>query len=560
MVLEEPMRNLFFVSAVFLAGAMTSPLTAQHSHGQSPPTPAPRRTSALLEGMGSHHHPISTSSPEAQRFLDQGLTLLYGFNHAEAIRSFQRAAELDPSAAMPHWGVALALGMNYNDPQPTAERLKSAYEEAQRALALSARGPDNERAYAQAVARRYSPDPAADQKALLRDYNAAMRDLSKSYPDDLDAATLFAESGMNLRPWKLWKADGTPEEGTEEILAVLESVLKRDPSHPGANHYYVHAVEASRHPEKALPSAARLETLVPGAGHLVHMPAHIYMRTGDYLAAETANALAADVDRAYFRAAGAEGLYPIMYYGHNVHFESAAAAMAGRYAEAKKSADLLYADSLPVASMDPMIEGYLVQPMVVAVRFRRWDEIRAMPDPGPSLPSTRAFWLYGQAVTAAETGDSKGAEKGRLAFQTALLGMPMERLLSPQNAARAVLAVAGYDLDARMARSKRDRKAAIESWRLAVAAEDALAYDEPPPWQQPMRESLGAALLADGKASEAEQVFRDDLQKHPRNGRSLLGLAESLKAQGKSTDAAWVRALFEVAWAKADTKIRVEDL
>jgi tetratricopeptide (TPR) repeat protein len=554
------MRHPSFTSAVLLASALSSPLLAQHSHGQRPPTPAARPAPALLEGMGSHHHAISTSSPEAQKFFDQGLTLLYGFNHDEAIRSFERAAELDPSAPMPHWGISLALGMNYNDPQPAIDRLKRAHEQAQRAIELSAGGPANERAYAEAAARRYSADPKADPKALLRDYNAAMGELSKSYPDDLDAATLYAESGMNLRPWKLWKADGSPEEGTAEILAVLESVLKRDPSHPGANHYYIHAVEASLHPERALASASRLQTLVPGAGHLVHMPAHIYMRTGDYLAAEASNAAAADVDRAYLREKGPVGLYGVMYYDHNVHFQSAAAAMAGRYAEARESADRLYADVLPVVSMDPMLEGYLVQPMVVAVRFRKWDEIRAMPDPGPTLPAVRVFWLYGQAVAAAESGDRKKAEKGRAVFQTALQEIPAERLLGPQNSVRAILAVAGHDLDARIARARHDRKAAIESWKLAVAAEGALAYDEPPPWQQPMRESLGAALLADGRAAEAERVFRDDLQKHPRSGRSLLGLEKSLEALGRTSDAGWVRAQFDLAWANADTKIKVEDL
>ena len=239
-----------------------------------------------------------------------------------------------------------------------------------------------------------------------------MKALSEKYPDDLDAATLYAESGMNLRPWKLWNPDGTPAEGTAEIVATLESVLKRDPMHPGANHYYIHAVEASPQPERAIPSAERLKTLVPMAGHLVHMPAHIQMRTGDYVGAEKANAVAADVDRAYIRDTGANGLYPIMYYNHNVHFQSAAAAMAGRHAEAKKAADLLYADVLPVVSLDPMLELFLVQPVVVAVRFRKWDDLRAMPDPGPQLPATRALsGSTDRRVAAAEAGDAAGARQ-----------------------------------------------------------------------------------------------------------------------------------------------------
>ncbi len=533
---------------------------AQHQHpdpAQAPPAPPP---ATLFSGMGSHRHPISTASAEAQKFFAQGLTLLYGFNHEEAIRSFQRAAEIDPKAVMPHWGSSLALGMNYNDPLPPEERLKKAFEEAQKALALSSSGPENERAYAEALSKRYSADPKADGAQLLRDYNAAMRELSKKYPDDLDAATLYAESGMNLNPWKLWTSHGTPNEGTLEIIETLESVLKRDPSHPGANHYYIHAVEASKEPEKALPSASRLQTLVPSAGHLVHMPAHIYIRTGDYLAAEKANADSAEIDRAYIRATGASGLYPVMYYDHNVHFQSMAAAMAGRYAEARKSAERLYAEALPVVSMDPMIEGYLIQPMVVAMRFGKWADLNTWSDPGRNLPTTRAFWLYARAAAAAESGNAAEAEKRRAAFQAALAAIPADLHIGPQNTVRAMFAVAANDLDGRIAEARGDRRARIESWRKAVEAEDLLAYDEPPAWQNPTRESLGAALLADGQTAEAERVFRADLEKHPRNPRSLFGLAASLKAQGRSADAAWVQQQFETAWKDADTTLSLGDL
>jgi len=449
--------------------------------------------------------------------------------------------------------------MNYNDPQPAEERLQQAYEASRRALTLSAGAPAAERAYAAAVSKRYSADPKADQGQLLNEYNAAMRELTRTYPDDLDAATLYAESGMNLNPWKLWKSDGTPNEGTLEIVAVLESVLKRDPLHPGANHYYIHALEASPHPERALPSAARLETLVPGAGHLVHMPAHIQERTGDYVAAERSNAKAAEVDRAYIRATGASPMYRLMYYDHNLHFQSWSATMAGRSADARKAADELYADALPNASMDPMVEGYLVQPLIVAVRFRKWDEIRKTPDPG-RLITVRAFWLYARGVAAAESADLAEAERQREAFRAAVAAMPAERLFGPQNTVRATFDVAAFDLDARIARARKDRRGAIESWRLAVAAEDALSYDEPAAWQIPMRESLGAALLSDGQAAEAERVFREDLDRNPRNPRSLLGLCESLKAQGKSDDAALVQAQFAAAWKDADSKITVGDL
>jgi len=556
------MKHVSFLFAAFLSLPLASPVLAQHQHG-APAAPAlAARTATLLPGMGSHTHPITTASPEAQKFFDQGLTLIYGFNHEEAILSFRRAAELDPGAPMPHWGIALALGSNYNDPQPEAERLKKAYEEVQKAIALSSGGPESERAYAQAVARRYAADPgAADKAQLLRDYNAAMRELSTRYPDDLDAATLYAESGMNLRPWKLWKADGTPADGTEEIVRVLESVLKRDPSHPGANHYYIHAVEASQNPERALPSAARLQTLVPGAGHLVHMPAHIYMRTGEYLAAEKANAEAADVDRAYFRQAGAQGFYPLAYYEHNLHFGSAAAAMAGRYAAAKKAADLLYQSVLPAVPMAPeMIEGYLLQPLFIELRFKKWDQIAGVPDPGPKLPLVRAVWRYARGVAAASRGDVKKAETEREAFAAARDALPAGIMLGMNNSGTALLAVATAVLDAEIAQARRNRRGAIESWKTAVAAQDALSYDEPPPWYYPVRESLGAALLRDGRAAEAEKVFREDLDRNPRSGRSLLGLAESLKAQGRSTDASWVQGQFESAWKDADARLRLEDL
>ena len=529
--------------------------------GQHATEPAPRKPVALLSGLGSHRHPIATAVPEAQKFFDQGMIMLFGFNHDEAFLSFEKAAALDPKSPMPHWGMALAVGANYNDPQPVDDRLKKARAEVDKALALSKTAPENERAYVEALSRRYVADPAAADKAqLARDYNAAMRALSQKYPDDLDAAVLYAESGMNLRPWKLYRPDGTPEEGTEEIVAVFESVLKRAPNHPGANHLYIHAVEASLHPERALPSAARLETLVPSAGHLVHMPAHIYMRTGSYLAAEKSNAVAADVDRQYIRQTGASGMYPLMYYNHNVHFESAAAAMAGRHAQAKKAADVLFADALPGVVHDPMVEGFLLQPTFVALRFQKWDDIRKMEDPGPKLPLLRAAWLYSRAMAAAAAKDPNVASALREAYGIARDAIPASQMGGAQNTAAAVLAVASAVLDARIAEASGDRAAALASWEKAVAAEDALAYDEPPGWYYPVRESLGAALLRDGRAADAERVFRADLERNPRNPRSLLGLSESLKAQGKSADAAWARAQFDAAAKDADVPLRIEDL
>ncbi len=543
------------------AVALPAALAAQDSHADMPGMAPPRTPATLLAGTGAHRHPIRTSNPEAQKFFDQGMAMAYGFNHEEAYRSFAKAAELDPKAAMPRWGMALVLGANYNDPAPVDERLLRARAEVEKALALSAGGPENERAYVEALAIRYVADPAhADKSRIANDYAAAMRSLSARYPDDLDAATLYAESLMNLTPWKLWTPSGEPGPNTVEIVTVLESVLKRDPNHPGANHFYIHATEASKSPERALPSAKRLETLVPAAGHLVHMPAHVYVRTGDYLAAEKSNAVAAEVDRAYIRETGAQGMYSVMYYNHNVHFESYAASMAGRYAAAKRSGDRLFDEVLPVVSMDQMLEGFLLQPAFVAVRFRKWDDVRKMPDPGAKLPLLRAGWLWARAMAAAGSSDVKKAETERAAFAAARAAVPAKSLAGPQNGAEPVLAVAANVLDARIAEAKGDSAAAIASWRLAVEAEDRLAYDEPPPWYYPTRESLGGALLRAGFAAEAEAVFRADLDRHPRNGRSLYGLTKSLEAQKKTADAAFARAQYETAWKDADTPVRLEDL
>jgi tetratricopeptide (TPR) repeat protein len=536
-------------------------LFATAAAGQPAPQPTPR-PAMLLPGMGSHHHPIATRSPEAQKFFDQGLTLVYGFNHEEAVRSFGRAAELDPRAAMPHWGIALALGSNINDPEPDVERLKKARAEAEEALRLSAGGPEIERAYVEALAERYPVSPGPGAKERKAEYHAAMKALSERYPDDLDAATLHAESGMVLDPWHYWRADGSPEEGTLDIVAVLESVVKRDPNHPGANHYYIHMIEASPHPERGLPEAARLETLVPGIGHLVHMPSHIYMRTGDYAAAVRSNEKAAEADRDYIRLTGAEGLYAVGYYNHNVHFLSAAAAMAGRYGEARKAADQLFAGILPVVADWPMLEAWLAQPLLVELRFGKWNDVLEAPDPGPRLPQLAAIRRYARGVAAARKGDVAKAEAEKKAFTEARQSLPPHAMFGMNNMAGPILAIAGDVLDARIAEARGDSEAAIRSWREAVAAQDALVYDEPPPWDYPVRESLGGALLRSGRPAEAEVVFREDLERNPGNGRSLFGLWKSLEAQGKKEDAAWVRVRCETAWKGADpgVALRVEDL
>jgi tetratricopeptide (TPR) repeat protein len=523
------------------------------------PAAAEPRPDILLPGMGSLHHPIATTSKEAQQYFDQGLTLAYGFNHAEAIRSFRKAAELDPNAVMPLWGVALALGPNINV-DVDAEREKEAYAAAQFALSKSAGAPLEERAYAEAVAKRYSDDPKADLKALSRSYSEAMKALVAKYPDDPDAATLYAESLMDLHPWDLWTSDGQPRPWTPEIVDVLESVLRRYPEHVGANHFYIHTVEASPHPEWALPCARRLETLVPAVGHLVHMPAHVFIRTGDYAGAVEANVRAAAADRAFFAKTGEEGLYPVMYYNHNLQFGSAAAVIEGNYGAAIGPAKEMSKNLAAVAKEMPMAEPFIPAPALVRVEFHRWKEILAAPMPDPSLKAATAFALYARAAALAGEKQLEDAETARKAFEKARAAVPADFPAAGTNAPGPILAVASEDLEGRIASSRGNLPAAIEAYRRAVAAEDALAYDEPPPWTHFERQPLGAALLAAGLPIEAEKVFREDLARNPRNGRSLFGLWKSLEAQKRDVDAAWVKRAYEEAWKHAEEKLTLADL
>jgi tetratricopeptide (TPR) repeat protein len=523
---------------------------AESPHQHAAPAQSLPKDARIFPGMGSYHHPISTKSPQAQRFFDQGLILVFGFNHQEAIRSFESAASLDPLAAMPLWGIAYALGPNINMPV-SPENERKAYETIQKALALAEKSPENERNYVQALAKRYSGEAAPDLDQLALSYSRAMKELSRRYPDDLDAATLYAESLMDLRPWKLYDLEGNPAEGTAEIVAVLESVLQRDPSHPGANHYYIHAVEASRDPERALPSAQRLQTLVPGAGHLVHMPAHIYARTGDYSQAADSNAKAAEVDRQYLKATGTMGsLYSLMYYGHNLHFLAYAATQDGRQAEAVQAAADLVALATPSLKEMPMIEFALATPLFVSLQFQDWSAIAKSPEPSAETPTTRAMWRFFRGMALASQGKPEPAEAERRAFQELSAKAPQDLPYSGTGFSTSgeILTVAGFALDARVASAQGNHKAAIESWEKAVKAQDQLAYDEPPAWFYSLRESLGAEYFRAGQMADAEKIFREDLEKHPRSPRSLIGLMECLKAQGKKVDAEWVARQFKKAW------------
>jgi hypothetical protein len=412
------------------------------------------------------------------------------------------------------------------------------------------------------MATRYSPDPKADRPALARRYSQAMADLVRRYPEDLDAATLYAESLMNLRPWKLWTLDGKPAEDTPRILAVLESVMKRAPNHMGANHYYIHAVEASTAPERALPSAARLETLAPAAGHLVHMPAHIYARTGDHAAAARANLAGADADRVYLKNMPPDTFYGMAYYSHNLHFLADSHMMQGRFAEAQKAAAELSERLLPHADMMPMIESMAVSPLNVLLRFGRHEDILKQAAPPDNRPVMVAWWHFARGVAQARSQRVDEAEKERAHLRDVSARVPESALFggSGLESARTVVAAAGLVLDARIAEARRQTDAAIAAWTTATAAIDRLPYDEPPVWFYPVRESLGAALLRAGRIADAERVFREDLVRHPRNPRSLLGLHQALVEQKKEADAAWIDTQFREAWRNADSKVAVDDL
>lgn len=529
-------------------------LYAQHeSHGQPQSKPG-----MLLPGLGSHKHPIATSNPGAQRFFNQGLTLVFGFNHEEAVRSFQRAADLDPKAAMPLWGIALARGPNINmDVDPEHE--KAAYDAVQKAVALAKGAPAIEQAYIQALVKRYSNDPKADLKAMAVDYANAMRELTKQYPDDLDAATLFAESLMDLNPWKLWSKDGTPADGTLETVAVLESVIKRKPDHIGANHYYIHAVEASPNPERALPSADRLAALTPGAGHLVHMPGHIYLQLGDYETVARTNEAAAEADRRYMKMADAgQTLYGAMYYTHNLHFLMVARAAQGRYTDARKLAGDIAANVAPIAEQMPMVQPFLAMPIFVDLRFHRWDSILSAPEPDSKVVLLSALSHFARANAYAAKSDLVRAQAEQKKFESGLTKVPKEWPWGV-NQMGPVMDLAKAELAARIAEAQGDSVGAIERWRAAVTAQDAIPYDEPPPWYYNVRESLGGLLLRAGRHTEAEAVFREDLRFNPRSPRSLFGLIEALKVQ-KKPGAEWLQPQLDSAWKQAEVKLTIANL
>lgn len=504
------------------------------------------------------HHPVKTDQLLAQLYFDQGLTFLYAFNHDAAYWSFLRASESDPNMAMAYWGMALALGTNINI-EITARRSEIAYNAIQKAIQLSADGPENEKRYIQALAKRYSSDSQADRKQLAQNYNQAMRELSHQYPDDLDAAALYAESILDLNPWKQWSIDGKPLEGTMEAVKVLESVLKRDPNHLGANHYFIHVVEASPHPEIALMSAERLKKLIPSSGHLLHMPSHIYLLVGDYAQAARSNEDAIAADREHIREYGTRGIYPIHYLSHNFSILSRAYIMLGRFEDAKRAANDLVALYFSHFKQMPELEHYTSSPLIVLLVFHRWRDILDMPKPNDEWKVTNALWHFGRAMAFLGLNDVSRAREEQQQF------LEEKKKISPEqefgnNKFNDIFQIAYDCLQAKFAENQGDVSQAVDFLKKAIAEEDSLSYSEPPDWLLPTREMLGGLLLRIGRPAEAETVFREELKKHPRGGRSLFGLRESLKAQSKSYESYWVNEEFQKAWMWSGISLNINDL
>jgi len=488
------------------------------------------------------------------------LRLIYAFNHDEAGRCFQHAAELDPQLAMAYWGIAEAVGPNYNDPASEG-RFVQAHAAIEKAQTFAADASESDKAYIAALAKRFPADPKSDLRAAAEQYRDAMRDVVKRFPDDLDAATLFAEAGMNLHPWGLWRPDGTPQEGTEEVVTTLESVIRREPNHLGAVHYYIHAVEASNSPERALAGADRLAHLAPAAGHLVHMPAHIYIRTGDFEAALKTNQKAALADQAYLKATGAEGIYPLMYYSHNLHFIAMAAAMNGNYLESRRGAQLLAANVGPHVKDMPPLEGFMTVSLAVEMRFHKWGEILKAPQPDPAMRTATVFWHFARGLALAATGKLDEAEaEYKIVAEVEEKTPPDAVFQMPiNNKTKDILKIAANVLGAKISLAKNDTDATVRQLRVAVATQDLLKYDEPQDWFYPVRESLGAVLLKIADNAGAEEVFRADLERNPRNPRSLFGLEQALKAQQRTYDAGFIRKQFDANW-KGPTRPTVDDL
>jgi len=551
---RSPLASLLVV-LLLAVGCAAQPEHA-HSTVQAPagPSPAvPGGPPPLWKNLGTYSHSITTTSPRSQAYFDQGLRLTYAFNHWEAQRSFREAARVDPACAMCQWGVAITYGSNYNDPT-NPDREQGALDAAQKAQALAAKATPAERAIIEALVKRHQP--GAERATLDRAYADAMRDVSQRFPDDLEAATFFADSMMNLRPWNLWTPEGQPQPGTEEIVRTLEGVLAKNPSHPGALHLYIHAVEASQTPGRAAEAADRLRGLMPGAGHLVHMPSHIYLRVGRYDESVTANVRAAEADRTYFREGMPSPIYRGMYYPHNLDFIWHAASMDGRSAETLRAAREFAGEApLPVLRQMSDMETAPAAPIFALARFGRWEEILREPAPPADLPYWRGVWHYARGLAFAGTGRPAEAQRELTALQALRDGVPEARTLAGFFKTREMLTLAVEVLAGELAARRGEGDAAVRHLAEAARIQDGHWFTEPPPWYFPVRQSLGAVLLSAGRAAEAEAVYREDLRRNPENGWSLFGLAQALRSQGKTEEATTTDARYRRAWVRADVTL-----
>ena len=539
-----------------LAGCASKGL--HEGHAGPAPAAASGRQAPLFDDLGDHHHPISTKSPEAQRYFDQGLTLAWGFNHAEAGRSFREAARLDPDCAMCWWGASLVLGPNINAAMEDGDE-PDAWDALQKAIALAPKATEAERAYIGALAKRYAAKAVKDRKPLDRAYADAMREVAKRYPDDLDAAALFAEALMDVTPWDYWEKDGRPKPWTPEILSTLESILARDPDHVAGMHFYIHATEASAEPERAEKYADKIARLVPGAGHLVHMPAHTYMRVGRYHDASLANEEAAKADESYITQCRAQGIYPLVYHPHNVHFLVASAAMEGRgavsIAAARKLATHADRKMMQVPGLETL-QHYWITPLYALARFEKWEEILKEPRPPDGLDYPMGVWHYARGLAYSATG--RAGEAGReLAALRSIAAKPglATQTIWGFNSFASVLALAVEFLEADVASRRGDVAGAVAHLTKAVALEDDLIYQEPPDCDAPSRQALAATFARAARWPEAETAYREDLLRNRENGWALAGLAAALDAQGKRAEAAEVRKRLEKAWPLADVSM-----
>ena len=559
------LRCLLLVLAVACAGGSSAPPPAVATTAAKAPPPPPAvpgtvlalaQGAQLFDDLGTLSRSVGTASPEAQRYFDQGLRLAYGFNHDEATRSFARAAELDPGCAACLWGVAWTLGPNYNVPMLEGAA-QAAWDALQAARERSARARPVEQALIVALATRYQGPKSIDaaaQQPLNEAFAAAMRDVARAHPDDDDIQVIFAESLMDVNPWHLWTLDGKPAPGTEEIVVTLEKVLSRSSAHPGANHYYIHAVEASTRPDRAVPAAERLPGLMPAAGHIVHMPAHIFQRVGRYEDASEANRRAVKADEAYLARTRPPGYYP-MYLGHNHGFLAYSASMLGRSEESLRAARASM-KAIPPEMLDmmPGMDFFASEPLLVMVRFAKWTEILAQPRPPAKYATLTGLWLHARGMALASTGRTQEAKVVMRELRTLATSVPPD-LIAGQNPASSMCRLGADAIEARIAERQRKWKPAIAAWKRAVLQEDGFAYNEPADWFYPMRHYLGAALLDAKNPREAEAVYREDLRRNPGNGWALHGLATALAAQGKKDEASAVRAKFDQAWSQADFKL-----